>query len=57
MNRLLHQLQKECPNCAIVKAKDLPLKEDGVHFTSQALRELGRRYFVAYQSLTQEKNM
>lgn len=57
MNRLLHRLQAECPNCAIVQAKDLPLKDDGIHFTSAACRELGKRYFAAYQSLTQEKNM
>lgn len=54
LNRLLHQLQKECPNCAIVPAKDLPLKEDGVHFTSAACRELGKRYFEAYKALTQK---
>ena len=51
MNRLLHELQQECPNCAIVRAKDLPLKDDGVHFTSHSLRELGRRYFEAYKTL------
>ena len=51
MNRLLHRLQAECPNCAIVQAKDLPLKDDGVHFTAASCRELGRRYFEAYKAL------
>lgn len=54
MNRLLHRLQKECPNCAIVAAKDLPLKADGIHFTAAACRELGVRYFEAYKSLAQK---
>ncbi len=51
MNRLLHKLQQECPNCAIARAKDLPLKDDGVHFTAAACRELGKRYFEAYKGL------
>ena len=51
MNCLLHRLQAQCPNCAIVQAKDLPLKDDGIHFTAAACRELGRRYFEAYKGL------
>lgn len=51
MNRLLHELQQECPSCAIVQAKDMPLKEDGIHFTAAACRELGKRYFEAYKGL------
>jgi hypothetical protein len=54
LNRLLHQLQAEYPNCAIVEAKELPLKDDGVHFTAASCRELGKRYFEAYQSLIQK---
>lgn len=51
LNKLLHQLQKEYPNCAIVEAKELPLKDDGVHYTSASCRELGKRYFEAYKTL------
>ena len=51
LNRLLHQLQKEYPNCAIVETKELPLKNDGVHFTATSCRELGNRYFEAYKQL------
>ena len=51
MNILLHQLKDELPCCDIVPAKELPLKPDGIHFTSASLRELGHRYFEKYKQL------
>ncbi len=50
-NSLLHELAGELPNCAIVNTADLALKEDGIHFTSASLRELGKRYFEKYKEL------
>ncbi len=37
------------PDCKLVKASDLQLKEDGIHFNSFSLRILGKRYFEAYK--------
>lgn len=51
MNCLLHRLQQELPMCAITAAKELSLKEDGLHFNSQSYRELGKRYFEKYKAL------
>ncbi len=51
MNLLLNEMPKELPLCGIASSKGLPLKEDGLHFSSVALRELGRRYFEEYKTL------
>lgn len=40
------------PNCKLVKASDLALKEDGIHFSSASLRILGKRYFEAYKEIS-----
>jgi len=52
MNILLHELQQELPLCGIVSAEGLPLKPDGIHFSSKACREFGIRYFEKYKELT-----
>lgn len=51
LNDILHQLVREIPNCAIASSAGLTLKPDGVHFDSASCRELGNRYFAAYQTL------
>ena len=51
MNKLLHTVAEELPNCAIVSAKGLTLKADGIHFDARSCRELGMRYFEAYKSI------
>ncbi len=51
MNRTLTRLAGEIPNCAICSSQGLILKPDGVHFDAVSCRELGRRYFAAYQMI------
>ena len=52
LNEILQQLAREIPSCAIASSAGLTLKPDGVHFDSVSCRELGNRYFAAYQALT-----
>lgn len=51
LNRLLEELARELPMCALVRVQDLPLKPDGIHFNAVSCRELGRRYFQQYKAL------
>ncbi len=48
INKVLHSVAKCIPNCAVVKARDLGLRVDGIHFSSSSLRTLGVRYFEKY---------
>lgn len=50
-NKRLPEIVAKIQNSAIAPAKDLEIKADGIHFTSQSCRELGRRYFDAYLNL------
>lgn len=50
-NLLLHELAAELPLCKVVSSKGLELKNDGIHFTSASLRELGKRYFEKYNEI------
>ena len=52
-NKLLHELAAELPNCKVVATTDLILKDDGIHFNSASLRELGRRYFEKYKEIVE----
>ena len=54
MNVILSELASEIENCRLVKAADLPLKADGIHFTSDSQRILGARYFEAYKKLIEK---
>ncbi len=54
INGILREIERELPLCKLVPTQDLALKEDGIHFDSPSLRKLGRRYFAAYQKLTEE---
>ena len=47
----LGDLAAQLPRCAVVSAKGLTARPDGLHFTTEALRTLGLRYLEAYQSL------
>ncbi|MBR5840108.1 MAG: sialate O-acetylesterase [Victivallales bacterium] len=51
MNALFRTIADETPNIALASAEGLDPKPDGIHFNSASLREFGRRYFDAYQSL------
>ena len=48
-NENFHSLVGVIPNFAVACAKELPLKPDGIHFSTPSLRELGRRYFDIYE--------
>lgn len=51
MNVLLMEIAQEIPHCKLTPAKDLELKNDGIHFSSKSYRTLGKRYFEKYMEL------
>ncbi|MBR3714344.1 MAG: sialate O-acetylesterase [Clostridia bacterium] len=51
LNKVLHGVADADPFCGIVRAAELPLKPDGLHFNSASLRILGERYAEKYLSL------
>lgn len=51
LNAVLARVARELPNCAMATVEGLTLKPDGLHFDSVSCRELGKRYFQAYQTL------
>ena len=51
LNGVFHELAAELPHTAVVPARGLSLKPDGIHFDAVAQREFGRRYFAAYEGL------
>lgn len=55
MNAQHREIAREIPACAVVSVDDLSLKSDGIHFDSQSLRVLGKRYFETYITLTQNR--
>lgn len=55
INRVLHQIAGQAPNIAVASAAGLVNGPDGWHFTGPSYRELGRRYFAAYQSLSAQR--
>ena len=55
VNEILYEVADELPNVAVVSAKGLSMKPDGIHFDAQSLRVLGNRYFEAYMRLTEKK--
>ena len=48
MNELLKEIANEFPNCALAQAKELELRNDGIHFSSKSYRVFGKRYFEKY---------
>lgn len=50
-NKRLLETAKKIPNCIVAPAKDLEIKADGIHFTSESCRKLGKRYFESYLKL------
>ncbi|MBR7112410.1 MAG: sialate O-acetylesterase [Clostridia bacterium] len=51
LNVIFHEIARELPNTAVVSAKDLALKPDGIHFSAVAQREFGKRYFEALDGM------
>ena len=48
INAILKNISEELPCSALVSAKGLTCKNDGIHFNSKSYREFGVRYFKAY---------
>ncbi|MFG0332413.1 MAG: sialate O-acetylesterase [Maioricimonas sp. JB049] len=51
VNEQLHTVARQIPHTAVVSSEGLEAKSDQVHFDAAALREFGRRYAKAMQSL------
>ncbi|MBQ6597341.1 MAG: hypothetical protein IJH79_07295 [Lentisphaeria bacterium] len=49
VDRALEELGAEDPSFRYVHTKDLTHRGDNLHFDTDSLHELGRRYFVAYR--------
>lgn len=43
-NAVIAQLPTVIPNCHVISSKDCPQKGDGLHFTAEGYRMIGRRY-------------
>lgn len=48
LNGVLREISCELNCGGIASAKGLSCKYDGIHFTSESYRELGKRYFAEY---------
>ena len=51
INVILEELGSGYPNCAFVPATGLGGNPDNLHFSAAALKEFGKRYYKAYESL------
>ncbi len=51
LNKVFYEIESELEKSKVVKAVDLTLKDDFLHFDSKALRLLGSRYAKAYLEL------
>ncbi|MDD4019126.1 MAG: sialate O-acetylesterase, partial [Kiritimatiellae bacterium] len=48
-NAMLPQVTNAVPRCALVSSAGLGSKPDKVHFSADALRDFGKRYFEVYE--------
>ncbi|WP_300634065.1 sialate O-acetylesterase [uncultured Duncaniella sp.] len=55
MNGIVATLPQHIPNATVVSSKGCPGAPDGLHFTSEGYRELGRRYASAMLRLVNTK--
>ena len=46
VNEIIKRLPETLPNSSVISSAGIPCNSDRLHFTSQGLRELGRRYAV-----------
>jgi hypothetical protein len=51
INEILRKMGEEYPHCAFVGAEGLGSNPDHLHFSAEALKELGIRYYRAYEPL------
>lgn len=54
INRILQELGEKYPNCAFASAEGLGANPDNLHFNADALKELGIRYYRAYEKFDRE---
>ena len=50
-NEMLRSLTGEISNFGVASSLGLTLKDDGIHFSAQSSRELGKRYFEIYKKV------
>ena len=55
VNEALQRIAKEEKNCAFASAVGLGANPDNLHFSAQALKEFGTRYFDEYQKIVSEE--
>lgn len=54
-NSVIARLPRVIPNAHVISSKDCPCRGDGLHFTAEGYRKIGRRYAATmYQLLTGE---
>lgn len=51
INGIIHDVAKELPLCAVASSDGIPMKPDGIHFSSAGARTFGMRYAEAYLQL------
>jgi len=56
MNSIVNTLPSIIPNCRVVSSKGCPGAPDGLHFTADGYREMGRRYADAMKSINITKS-
>lgn len=55
VNQALHTLAEEHDNIAIASSEGLADRGDLLHFSAEAQREFGRRYFEAYREMIEKR--
>ena len=51
MNAIINKLPQTIPNSHVISSKDCTAIGDGLHFTAEGYRKLGKRYAVKMLSL------
>ena len=51
INQILRKMGEEYPHCAFVGVEGLGSNPDHLHFSAESLKELGIRYYRAYEPL------
>ena len=51
LNKIFYEIAEEIPMCTVISSKGLSMKDDGLHFSAQALRTFGERYLEGYLDL------
>ena len=51
INAIIHEVAAALPLCAVVSSEGIPMRYDGIHFSSAGARVFGSRYAEAYEDL------